>query len=662
MGHTKLTNWLDGLQLDVKGLLWFSALFMVFRIAFIGLFQDQLGEVGAGDILEALWLGFRISLKTAGAIVLLTFVFSTLPGIWGSWKWYSPWTIRRWIYGISTALFTFLFCLRIPYFTIFHASFNAMIINGAHDDIGATLQTGISEYGLLWRLPLAIVFCALMVYVFMKVYTNRTWTIQIHGKGKQIAAVLGSILLVVAVGIGLRFGGAFTYNGSIHWENAARTKSNLLNEAILDDGQALKRVSTIYERSKQAKKITITGAELKDIIQSVGGNPTANTIDEAFTRTITEEKLPTQPNNVIFVLGESYGLWPFLPNYEELGTYIVQEGKAIQNSPKAMHTKYMLAHGTGTMPAINGFVTGLADAGLYPNYEGQSYKAKYGTGIAQMMKHFGYKTVFWYGGFGTWQDVERFALAQGFDEFHGATSFPYEGGNAWGAPDGDLFRAITNYVKDEQQGEKVFHFIMTSSNHPPYSVDLVKAGFDASKVIGKGDESIKKDDKTVNEIGHFWYADMTMGKMIRDVEKLDPTMLTLITGDHSERFSFATQVDIPTFSAIPFIVYGQGINPSWLSESSFGSALQINPTLAELVGRKGDTYMSLMPSLFTQPKMGFNHRLYVDASGIHEQGQTMPEEYAKYIKALRTISVWRIVRGNTVENVYNLDELSILNV
>ena len=324
MGHTKLSNWIHGLQLDVKGLLWFSALFMVFRIAFIGLFQDQLGEVGTGDILEALWLGFRISLKTAGAIVLLSFVFSTIPGIFGSFTWYSPWKIRRWIYGISTAVFTFLFCLRIPYFTIFHASFNAMIINGAHDDIGATLQTGISEYGLLWRVPLAIVFCAVMVYIFMKVYTNRTWTIEIHGKGKQIATVLGSILLVVAMGIGLRFGGAFTYNGSIHWENAARTKSNLLNEAILDDGQALKRVFTIYERSKQAKKITITGAELKDIIQFVGGNPKANTIDEAFTRTITEEKLPIQPNNVIFVLGESYGLWPFLPNYEELGTYSEQ--------------------------------------------------------------------------------------------------------------------------------------------------------------------------------------------------------------------------------------------------------------------------------------------------------------------------------------------------
>ena len=226
MGHTKLTNWIHGLQLDVKGLLWFSALFMVFRIAFIALFQDQLGEVSLGDILEALWLGFRISLKTAGAIVLLSFLFSTLPGVLcrEGCKWYSPWAIRRWMYGISTAIFTFLFCLRIPYFTIFHASFNAMIINGAHDDIGATLQTGISEYGLLWRLPLAIVFCAVMVYVFMKVYTNRTWNIEVSGKAKQIATVLGSIFLVVAVGIGLRFGGAFTYNGSIHWENAARTK------------------------------------------------------------------------------------------------------------------------------------------------------------------------------------------------------------------------------------------------------------------------------------------------------------------------------------------------------------------------------------------------------------------------------------------------------
>ena len=48
---------------------------MVFRIAFIALFQDQLGEVSLGDIVEALWVGFSISLKSEGAIVLVSFLF-----------------------------------------------------------------------------------------------------------------------------------------------------------------------------------------------------------------------------------------------------------------------------------------------------------------------------------------------------------------------------------------------------------------------------------------------------------------------------------------------------------------------------------------------------------------------------------------------------------
>lgn len=63
------------------------------------MFNDQLGDVSVGDVLETLWLGFRISLKTAGIFVLLSFVLSTIPRIvsQNGWKWYSPWTVRRWI-------------------------------------------------------------------------------------------------------------------------------------------------------------------------------------------------------------------------------------------------------------------------------------------------------------------------------------------------------------------------------------------------------------------------------------------------------------------------------------------------------------------------------------------------------------------------------------
>lgn len=147
------------------------------------------------------------------------------------------------------------------------------------------------------------------------------------------------------------------------------------------------------------------------------------------------------------VLGESYALWPFTEKYNHPGEYLVEQGRALIASPNSMYTDVMLAQGTGTMPAVNGFLTGLVDIDVYPNYEKESYRHLYGTGIANVMKSLGYKTVFWYGGFGTWQDVRQFSLAQGFDEFYDAASLPQQGSNAWGVPDKALFDGILEYMK-----------------------------------------------------------------------------------------------------------------------------------------------------------------------------------------------------------------------
>lgn len=57
---------------------------------------------------------------------------------------------------------------------------------------------------------------------------------------KLVMALTLPVLAVIAVFV--RYGGAFNYANSINWESAARLKSNMLNEAVLDDGQALYRV------------------------------------------------------------------------------------------------------------------------------------------------------------------------------------------------------------------------------------------------------------------------------------------------------------------------------------------------------------------------------------------------------------------------------------
>ena len=160
-------NWIKGIQQELKAFLFFSILFTLFRIVFLIIFQSQLDTTTMDSILMSLWLGFRLSLKTVGSIVLVSLLFATLPSIvWPKWK---AQGVRKVWYGFVTIFFTLLFMGRIPFYTIFNSSYNAMIINGKHDDIHAIINTAINEYHgipyLIGGIALSIVFSWLLVKV-----------------------------------------------------------------------------------------------------------------------------------------------------------------------------------------------------------------------------------------------------------------------------------------------------------------------------------------------------------------------------------------------------------------------------------------------------------------------------------------------------------------
>ena len=654
----RFTVFLRQLQTDFKGFIWLNVLFFLFRAAFILLFSSQLFQgLFTADTATALWLGLRMSLKTAGFIMLIGAVLSTVPKLF-----FPGWNadrIRYYWYAVCNFLFTLLFFARIPYYRIFNSGYNLMLINGKHDDIWAIILTAIQEYGLLWRLPLAILLAAGLCVLLKKWLGTPTHTFVSRSRKETFGKSLLILAGIAVFWVFVRFGGAFGYTHSVNWENASRLQSNLLNEAVLDDGQALYRVYTMHKRMKKTTEVSFTAEELRRKIAATGGNPEKATIDEAYLHTIAEERMKTQPHHIVLVLGESYAQWPFLPKFDSVGTYLVEKGRKFAASPRAMQTTYMLAHGTGTMPAVNGFVSGLPDTGIYLNYEKESYQEIYGTGIGSIMKQLGYKTMFWYGGFGAWQNVEHFVLSQNFDEFRDAGSFSgYREGNAWGVPDKVLFDNALSYIK-QHKNEKIFHLILTTTNHPPYTIDLKAAGFDSGRVKDSLPKTLPGDANTLNELGHIWYADHVMGEFIEETEKEIPESLFVITGDHGERFSFAREMDLQSLSSIPCVFYGKGIDPSWLPEKQFGSALQIAPTLAVLVGRKGDTYSSLVPDLLQKQSFVFNHRLWGDVTGMHELGiskkdrdrskKAMTPANRKHIEQLRQIAAWRILKGNRIK-------------
>ena len=646
----------EGIKTEIMAFLFFSVLLTIFRVVFLWIFQSQLATVPIEEILKSLWFGFRLSLKTVGTICLFGFILGTLVQTFVP-KWPSL-RLKQIIYSIATILLTFLFLGRIPFYKIFNSSYNMMLINGKHDDIGAIVNTAINEYNAFFYIICAIVISVILTGFLLKVLSISTKKYSINNvistkwypKTKLAQWITGICLVIVfsLIFVVFRFGGALNYTNSINWESAARLNSNLLNETILDDAQALYRVKSIAKRTSELEDIHLTPAELHEKIQSIGGNPSSTRFDEAFTKTITTERLQQQPQSINIILGESYGLWPFLTEFNEPGAYLVEQGRKYAASPQSMGTQMALAQGTGTMPAIIGLLTGMPDTGMYPNYNVGMLQEPYGLGIGPVMKKLGYKTVFWYGGFSTWQNVKNFALEQGFDEFYDASEMPSNEINAWGVADGDMFKAISTYM-DKHRGEKIINVIMTTSNHPPYSVNVAKEGYDADKVRKNLPDSIANTDKQINEMGHIWYADHVMGEFISKEEQSDPTSLFVITGDHSERFTFAREQSANVFSTIPIIFYGQGIKKEWLSPNAFGMSIQIIPTLAELVGRTGQTYEAMVPSLFNQGPFVFNHRLWMDTNGIYLENEQMPQDYANSMKTMRELTAWRLKHGDVIQ-------------
>ena len=127
----------ENLQRDLKAFLYWCLVFTIFRIAFIWIYSSQLSGDYA-DVPMALFLGARLSMKTAGVISLVGFVLASLPSIiikkWPAAK------LRKLWHGLALVFFSICFMARIPYYKIFNAAFNMMLINGAHDDIKAIIR------------------------------------------------------------------------------------------------------------------------------------------------------------------------------------------------------------------------------------------------------------------------------------------------------------------------------------------------------------------------------------------------------------------------------------------------------------------------------------------------------------------------------------------
>lgn len=657
-----LKRFFDGIQRDARLFLFVLILLEIYRGLFIFFMSSYMNEEsGAAQIAEAMFAGLRLSLKTAGAVTLISFVFVTIVGLKSR---------LRLLIGIAASMiFSLLFMLRFPYYRAFQSTFGMEVVQGFHDDLWSIIVMMFQEYGILWRFFVALILTVICIAVLSRLLFMKTFPLpELVGKAKIAGFSAGLVVGIFLFGLFVRFGGSFTYAHGLNWENAGVTTDNFLNECILDDAQALYRARAMAKRMEAGEIFGVDANKILESAQLVAVNHelTETNLAPYLERKAAGERIQ-KPKHIFIILGETFMQWPMLGKYDEL---LVAEGvKSLIAEENCYYSRNFMPNGDFTSTAITGLVTGLPDVNIKVNYQTRTYEKLYITSMAPAFKGLGYNVDFWYGGMPSWDSIAKMSLAQGFDNFYGYPDFNAPKQTTWGTKDENLFNALLAHLTDEPP---TVHLIMTTTNHPPYNLDLAAEGYDAQAVT----EALKKlpnvDDvnQLAIELGHYWYMDEVITNFIRAAHEKFPESLFVVTGDHAVRCDPSRHPTIFEHQSVPFVLYGAGITKEILPPDAVGDHISIVPTLIELIAPKDFAYYSIAPSLFNNDGVGFNTEAFlttkvagqidsdviellphIASNELNDVNLTDEREHAiKIIGAMRTVAWWIITRGLFIGN------------
>ena len=639
----------SNLQKDYKLIFCTWIYLNLLRIIAIVTMKQYAGNIEATDILWTVFYGARMSLKTAGVLMLFSVLLVTLPC--KLWK-YNTNKFRMSLTAIFMFITNFLFVAKFYYYKEFHTSYNEMVFNAFNDDLKALIYTFIEEYHLIPAVIGVAIFTAIIVYLFNKL-VNKAW---IKGSCKyqnrwwyKVIIVLLTLLFALFT----RFGASFSYAHSIHWENCAKTKDSFLNEMILDDMQAMYRGYSIKQRIDNGIIYGVDKTKIKDEVAFLAGYSDAKSLGKEDLSQIDSNLVYQAQGNkvknkqhIFIIIGESFAQWPLLDEYAYL--HLGDNMRELMQQPNSAYTHNFMPNGAFTPMAVNAVICGLSDVNIYPNHQLESYRQVYKTALAPQLKKLGYKTEFWYSGFSGWERIKDFALAQGFDSFHCASDYQYPSGNVWGADDDFIFDKLKEEV--DRNYKPTVYVILSVSNHAPYSVDLTKEGFPKEEVRAKLPDKLKHNDELLNRLGHYWYTDKVFGDFVRDIEAQYPKQnLFIITGDHANRTNLEDKPTLFNQYTIPFIVYGDGITKDLLSDKVAGGQINLGATLFELIAPKDFEYYSLGKSLTRGADVGFNDIIWLTPNGIGQIDGSETAHVKQILQADRTISWWRSIKGNNIQ-------------
>lgn len=635
----------------IKTFVFFWLLLCIYRIIFIGGMHEYIAvDSDFSLIFTAIYSGAKLSLQTAGVLTLCMLISLVAEGFSKRLRWF-----RQVCSFCVLFITTLLFIARFPFYQQFHSGFNQMIFTAMHEDVYALFISLIEEFHLPLKLCIVVLLVCVLNYIFNK-FIDKKWGFfkwsKLKSKYRLIILLIGVYLLATLS----LYGGGWSWKSGVNWENAGITNDTFLNESILDDYQSIYRAYANQMRMEACNGLSFSAQNVRDLAKSLTNKDGGNDLSIYLAKEATGAKIE-KPKHIFVIVSESYANWPLLDKYSNL--HIADNMKKIIAEDDTIYTSHMLPSGSSTVGALMTMVTGMANSNLYLTTMPEALANPYITATAPQMKNLGYETSFWYAGPATWENIQEFTLAQGFDNFYSRGNIdPNATGSVWGADDEYLYDAIFKQIDDNKM---TFSVILNTSNHSPFNIDLEKEGFDVSKVIEGLPDKEKNNQELIKELGHFWYADKMASDFINKVKAKYPDSLFIFVGDHADRYNIDKVPTMYERYSVPLIITGKGIQKDLLPEDMAGSQIDIMPTVIDLIAPEGFTYYSVGKSL-SENKLGQSYAFWItaDATGNTDDLVEKPQYFNRevlpdrtvlenYINGVRAISWWLGKYGTIID-------------
>ena len=188
--------------------------------------------------------------------------------------------------------------------------------------------------------------------------------------------------------------------------------------------------------------------------------------------------------------------------------------------------------------------------------------------LGSVFRSKGYATAFIYGGFGYFDNMNYFFGENGYRVVDRTKVAPGDitFANVWGACDEDLYRwTMREADQDAAAGRPFFYFVMTTSNHRPFTYPDGKIDL-PSKVSGRS--------------GGVKYTDYALGEFFRiaATKSWFKNTIFVVVGDHCASSAGKTELPVQNYH-IPLIVYAPGgqVKPGHVA--TLASQIDYAPTL-----------------------------------------------------------------------------------